>query len=64
MSLLKYLCPETSKEVTTGIDTDPKKFARMGTLKIAVACTHCPDGHIVTADSMFFIGPDPTFEAM
>jgi len=56
MSLLGYHCPETSKEVTTGIDTDAKTLKRMGTFKIAVACDHCLEGHIITADSMFFAG--------
>ena len=44
----------TSKEVRTGIDTDPAALAKMRNLKVAVNCPHCVGGHIVTADSMFF----------
>ena len=58
MSVLSYRCPATSKEVRTGIDTDQAGLAKMGRLKVAVSCPHRPDGHIVTADSMF-ISPDP-----
>jgi hypothetical protein len=54
MSLVSYRCPKTSKEVRTGIDTDTTALAKMKTLKVGVVCPHCPEGHIVTADSMFF----------
>jgi hypothetical protein len=54
MSFVSYRCPKTSKEVRTGIDTDESALARMKTLKVGVVCPHCPEGHIVTADSMFF----------
>ena len=53
MSLLSYRCPATSKEIRTGIDTDPARLAKMRSLKVAVACPYCPEGHIVTAESMF-----------
>jgi hypothetical protein len=53
MSLLSYRCPATSKEIRTGIDTDPTRLAKMGSLKVAVACPYCPEGHIVTAESLF-----------
>jgi hypothetical protein len=29
-------------------------LAKLRTLKIAVACPHCPEGHSVPADEMFF----------
>jgi hypothetical protein len=54
MSLVSYRCPKTSKEVRTGIDTDATALAKMKTLKVGVVCPHCLEGHIVTADSMFF----------
>jgi hypothetical protein len=54
MSLLSYRCPETSREVETGIDTDPAALARMRHLKISVACPHCLNGHRIPADQMFF----------
>lgn len=56
MSILSYRCPSTSKEIRTGIDADPGRLARMGSLKVAVACPYCPEGHIVTAESMFING--------
>ena len=49
MSLLSYRCPATSKEIRTGIDTDPARVAKMRSLKVAVACPYCPEGH----ESMF-----------
>jgi hypothetical protein len=54
MSLVSYRCPNTSKEVRTGIDTDEKALARMKRLQVGVSCPHCPAGHIVVAESMFF----------
>ena len=54
MSFVSYRCPRTSQEVTTGIDTDAEALAKLRTLKIAVACPHCPEGHSVPADEMFF----------
>jgi hypothetical protein len=54
MSLVSYRCPKTSNEVRTGIDTDAAALAKMKTLKVGVVCPHCPEGHIVSADSMFF----------
>ena len=62
MSLLSYRCPGTSNDVTTGIDTDAKTLRRMGTLKVAVSCIHCPDGHIVSADNMFFTAEIQKFQ--
>src|SRR5262245_42877812 len=59
MSLVSYRCPKTSKDVRTGIDTDDSVLARMKKMKVGVVCPHCPEGHIVTADSMFF-----SFEVM
>ena len=53
MSIFSYRCPATSKEIRTGIDADPARLAKMGRLKVAVACPYCPEGHIVTAESMF-----------
>ena len=53
MDMLSYRCPATSKEIRTGIDTDPARVAKMRSLKVAVACPYCPEGHIVTAKSMF-----------
>ena len=50
---MSYRCPATSKEIRTGIDTDPARVAKMRSLKVAVACPYCPEGHIVTAESMF-----------
>jgi hypothetical protein len=54
MSLLSFRCPETSRDVVTAIDTDPAALARMRNLKISVSCPHCPDGHSIPADQMFF----------
>ena len=64
MAILSYRCPSTSKEVRTSIDTDHATLARMRKLKVGVACPHCLEGHIVTADTMFFSYdlPDPPLE--
>jgi len=53
MGVLSYRCPDTSHEVTTGIETDAAGLAQVRKLKVAVACPYCRDGgHVVTADTM------------
>jgi len=54
MSVLSYLCPSTSKDVTTSIDTDSQTLARLRDLKISVACPHCIGGHMVAANQLHF----------
>jgi L-rhamnose isomerase len=67
MSLIGFRCPNTGREVTTGIDTEREQLARMRKLRISVSCPDCPDGHGIPADEMFLVGgmtptphlPDP-----
>ena len=54
MSLLSFRCPDTSREVVTAIDTDREALARLRHLKVSVSCPHCPKGHSVPANQMFF----------
>ena len=54
MSVLSYQCPNTSKDVTTSIDTDSQTLARLRDLKISVACPHCIGGHMVAANQLHF----------
>jgi hypothetical protein len=56
MSLIGFRCPNTGREVTTGIDTDHAQLARMRKLKISVSCPDCPDGHGIPADEMYLVG--------
>jgi hypothetical protein len=54
MSMLRYRCPNTANEVVTGIDTEAPQLAKLRDLKVSVACEHCPEGHRVPADTMYF----------
>jgi hypothetical protein len=54
MSALKYKCPNTLRDVTTSIETNAERLARLGDLKISVACPNCMGGHIVPANQMHF----------
>jgi hypothetical protein len=54
MDRLSFRCPTTSREVATAIETDREALARMRNLKVSVSCPHCPMGHSIPADEMFF----------
>jgi hypothetical protein len=54
MSVLRYRCPETLKEVVTAIETDRQALTRMKSLKVSVSCPYCETGHSIPADAMFF----------
>jgi hypothetical protein len=58
MSFLKYRCPNTGREITSGIDTEPKTLAKLRDLKVSVSCPHCVEGHRVAANEMFFATVD------
>ena len=47
--MLVYHCPTTSHQVKTGIETTEQALARLGQLKISVACPYCVTGHIIRA---------------
>jgi hypothetical protein len=55
MSLIGFRCPNTGREVTTGIDTHRSQLQRMRTLKILVFCPDCADGHGIRANEMFLL---------
>jgi hypothetical protein len=48
--MLVYRCPTTSHQIETGIETTEQALARLGQLKISVACPHCVTGHIIRAN--------------
>jgi hypothetical protein len=54
MSVLRYECPNTSIEVTTGIDTEGNSLERMRKLKISVWCPYCATSHSIPAEEMYF----------
>jgi hypothetical protein len=58
MGRLRYRCPRTSNEVVTGIDVGDSDLARLRNLKVLVSCPHCPEGHSVAADTMYFGATD------
>jgi len=58
MSFLKYRCPNTAREVTTGIDTNPETLAKLRDLKVSVSCPHCDKAHRIPANEMFFPSAD------
>jgi hypothetical protein len=55
MSFIGFRCPNTGREVTTGIDTDRSQLQRMRTLKISVFCSDCAGGHGIPANEMFVL---------
>jgi hypothetical protein len=55
MSLIGFRCPNTGREVTTGINTDRSQLQRMRTLKISVFCSDCAGGHGIPANEMFLL---------
>jgi len=46
---LTYDCPESRREVLTGILTDEATLARLGALKLSVWCPHCATPHMIAA---------------
>jgi len=56
MPALRYRCPATSQDVTSTIETTAKDLQRLRQLQIWVACPHCPGGHRIPANEMFFAG--------
>jgi hypothetical protein len=38
-------CPETDREIATGIITDVKRFSRLGDGHAATHCPHCDQQH-------------------
>jgi hypothetical protein len=63
MAVLSYRCPNTSDEVVTAIDTDGPRLAKMRDLKVSVVCPHCPAGHSIPANAMYF-GAQPLPQLM
>jgi hypothetical protein len=46
---LTYDCPESRREVLTGILTDEATLTRLGALKLSVWCPHCAAPHMIAA---------------
>ena len=46
---LTYNCPESRREVLTGILTDEATLTRLGALKLSVWCPHCAAPHMILA---------------
>ena len=46
---LTYNCPESRREVLTGILTDEATLTRLGALKLSVWCPHCATPHMIAA---------------
>ena len=46
---LTYNCPESRREVLTGILTDEATLTSLGALKLSVWCPHCAAPHMIAA---------------
>ena len=46
---LTYNCPQSRREVLTGILTDEATLTRLGALKLSVWCPHCAAPHMIAA---------------
>ena len=46
---LTYDCPESRREVLTGILTDEATLTSLGALKLSVWCPHCATPHMIPA---------------
>jgi hypothetical protein len=57
MGALTFACPETGKDIETGIETDQDTLKRVQEVNMRVRCRHCgrehafqvEDGHIAAA---------------
>ena len=54
--LLTYDCPESRREVLTGILTDEATLTRLGALKLSVWCPHCAAPHMIAAKDAHLSG--------
>ena len=46
-------CPETDREVATGIITDLTRFSRLGDGQAATHCPHCDQQHLWSRQDAF-----------
>jgi hypothetical protein len=46
-------CPVTGKPTRTGINSD--RDSTLDILRLTVGCEHCPDGHTVDGDAMYWL---------
>jgi hypothetical protein len=55
MSVMRYRCPESGKDVTTAIETGANVLIRMCAmdLSLPVWCPHCMSGHQIKALDTF-----------
>ena len=55
--MLKYLCPNGNRDVTTSIQTDLATLLEMRDLKISVWCPHCVAPHQICASEAYLDPP-------
>jgi len=55
--MLKYLCPNNNREVTTSIKTDLVTLLEMRNLKISVWCPHCGAPHQILGSEAYLHYP-------
>jgi hypothetical protein len=44
MGVLKFICPATGEEVSTGVDVEAESFERLPS-SVPLDCPHCPAPH-------------------
>jgi endogenous inhibitor of DNA gyrase (YacG/DUF329 family) len=57
MSVLKVRCPETGREVSTGIEIDPESFARLPDKLPVSNCPVCGLDHVWLKCDYRFVHP-------
>ncbi len=55
--MLKYRCPKSGLEVTTGIATDPITLLDMRKMKLSLWCPHCYSSHQIPATAAYVDTP-------
>ena len=59
MPVLMICCPQTGREVSTGIETDPESFQKIPNVLIRTRCPHCGLEHALWRDDAWLAGGSP-----
>ena len=61
MAHLTFICPYTTKPISSGIEIEPKQVKRVGAFPIDIYCPHCKCYHHgVIADGIITPRPEDT----
>jgi hypothetical protein len=54
---LSYICPNTNRPASAGIETDPDSLRACWRKALAVKCPHCGDVHEILVREAYMGGP-------